>query len=403
MCPAAPSIASNAEVKTEAPELRAASEAPARPSSGVRARLPIAVSMIQAVLVLVHVALYETWKFFWGVPDASRGVEIRVALAFLSVSFVLASLIGHQYFNPVVRAFYTLASFWLGLVNFLILAACACWIAYGLPLLFGLRLERRMLAEVFLSLGLVASICAIWNAAWIRVVRINVKLPNLPAPWRGRTAALVSDLHLGHIRNAGFLRRIVKKLSQLRPDILFIPGDLYDGMAVDLAQLAEPWEKFRAPLGAYFVTGNHEQFSSPTKYLEAVRECGIRVLDNEKVVVDGLQIVGVHHRDSTREDRFRSVLQHVDLDRDAASILLVHNPIRLRVAAEAGISLQLSGHTHRGQFFPWTAVVSRIYGRYAYGLQRFGDLAVYTSCGAGTWGPPMRLGTNPEIVLIHFE
>jgi len=76
---------------------------------------------------------------------------------------------------------------------------------------------------------------------------------------------------------------------------------------------------------------------------------------------------------------------------------------RLPVAAEAGVSLQLSGHTHRGQFFPFTEIVSRIYGKYAYGLNRFGDLAVYTSCGAGTWGPPMRLGSNPEIVLIRFE
>jgi predicted MPP superfamily phosphohydrolase len=86
-----------------------------------------------------------------------------------------------------------------------------------------------------------------------------------------------------------------------------------------------------------------------------------------------------------------------------ASILLVHNPNRLPVAAEAGISLQLSGHTHRGQFFPFTEVVSRIYGKYAYGLNRFEDLQVYTSCGVGTWGPPMRLGSNPEIVLIQFE
>ncbi len=86
-----------------------------------------------------------------------------------------------------------------------------------------------------------------------------------------------------------------------------------------------------------------------------------------------------------------------------ASILLVHTPDRLQTAAEEGVSLQLSGHTHRGQFFPFTLIVSRIYRKFAYGLNRFGGLAVYTSCGAGTWGPPMRLGSNPEIVLIHFE
>jgi uncharacterized protein len=265
------------------------------------------------------------------------------------------------------------------------------------------HLEKHTLAAVCFGLGLLAGIGAIVNASWTRVVRVTVKLPNLPPAWRGRTAALVSDLHLGHVRNSGFLRRIVRKLSQLRPDVLFIPGDMYDGTAVDLSRLAKPWAKFFAPLGSYFITGNHEQFTSPGKYLDAVRQSGIRVLENEKIVLDGLQIVGVHYHDSTNVERFRSILRQVALDRNVASILLVHNPNHLPVAAEAGISLQLSGHTHRGQFFPFTAIVSRIYGKFAYGFNRFGDLAVYTSCGAGTWGPPMRLGSNPEIVLIQFE
>lgn len=385
------------------PELTAASQSRARSTPGVRARIPIAVSIIQAFLFLVHMALYATWTFFWGVQDSSRVTELRIALAILSVSFVAASLLAHQYFNPLVRVVYTAASVWLGFLSFFFLAACACWIVYCVPLLFGVRVDKHALAAVCFGLGLLAGIAAIVNAAWTRVVRVTVKLPNLPAAWRGRTAALVSDLHLGHVRNAGFLRRIVRKLSQLQPDVLFIPGDLYDGTAVDLAPLAKPWSDFSAPLGSYFVTGNHEQFSSPTKYLDAVRQSGIRVLQNEKILLDGLQIVGVDYRDSTNVERFRSILRQVNLDRNVASILLVHNPNRLPVAAEAGISLQLSGHTHRGQYFPFTAVVSRIYGIYAYGLNRFGDLAVYTSCGAGTWGPPMRLGSNPEIVLFQFE
>lgn len=158
-----------------------------------------------------------------------------------------------------------------------------------------------------------------------------------------------------------------------------------------------------APFGAYFVTGNHEEFSSPTEYLDAVKRFRIRVLVNEKVIVDGLQIVGVDYRDSTNPERFRSILRRAALQHDAASILLVHTPDRLPISAEEGVSLQLSGHTHRGQYFPFTLIVSRIYGKFAYGLNYFGNLAVYTSCGAGTWGPPMRLGSNPEIVLIHFE
>jgi predicted MPP superfamily phosphohydrolase len=390
-------------METSTPELSAASQSSARSSRGVRAGIPIFVSTIQAILFLVHLAIYGTWTFFWGAPDPSRVVEQRIAWVILSVSFVAASLLAHRYFNPLVRAIYTIASVWLGLVSFFFLSACASWIVYGVPLLFGVHLEKRALAAVCFGAGLLAGIYAIVNAAWTRVVRVTVKLPNLPSSWRGRTAALVSDLHLGHVRNIGFLRRIVRKLSQLRPDVLFIPGDMYDGTALDLAPLAKPWAEFSAPFGAYFITGNHEQFTGPAKYLDAVRQSGIHVLENEKIVLDGLQIVGVGDRDAASAERFRSILRQAALDRNAASILLVHNPNRLPIAAEAGISLQLSGHTHRGQYFPFTAIVDGIYGKYAYGLNRFGDLQVYTSCGVGTWGPPMRLGSNPEIVLIQFE
>ena len=389
--------------ESSTPEFTAASQTRSQPASNVRSGIPIFVSIIQAFLFLVHLAIYATWTFFWGAPDGSRAVELRIALAILSISFVTASLLAHQYFNPLVRAVSSIASVWLGFVDFFFLAACASWIAYGVPFLFGVHVEKRAIVAVCFSLGLLAGIGAIVNAAWTRVVRVTVKLPNLPEAWRGRTAALVSDLHLGHVRNTGFLRRIVRKLSQLHPDVLFIPGDLFDGTDVDLARLEKPWAEFSAPLGSYFITGNHEQFTSPTKYLDSVRQSGIRVLENEKIIIDGLQIVGVHYQDSTHPEHFRSVLRQIAIDRNVASILLVHNPNQLPVAAEAGISLQLSGHTHRGQFFPFTQIVSRIYGKFAYGLNRFENLQVYTSCGAGTWGPPMRLGSNPEIVLIRFE
>lgn len=341
--------------------------------------------------------------FFWGPLDPSHTLELGIALAFLSISFVAATILARTYFNWPLRVFYTISAVWLGMVSFFFLATCPCWIVYAVPRLFGVHLERRPLAIFMFGIAFLFGVYAIVNAGYTRVNRISIKLPNLPASWRGRTAALVSDLHLGHVRYLGFLRRIVATLARLRPDAVFIPGDLFDGTALDLDRLVEPWSKLSPPLGSYFVTGNHEEFSSPTEYLDAVRRFGIRVLVNEKVMVDGLQIVGVDYRDSTSPERFRSILRRAALQQDAASILLVHTPDRLPVAAEEGVSLQLSGHTHRGQYFPFTLIVSRIYGKFAYGLNYFGNLAVYTSCGAGTWGPPMRLGSNPEIVLIHFE
>jgi predicted MPP superfamily phosphohydrolase len=171
---------------------------------------------------------------------------------------------------------------------------------------------------------------------------------------------------------------------------------------VNLDKGVEPFSKISVPYGIYFITGNHEEFYDNSPYLQAVRRAGIRVLYNEKIDLDGLQILGVDYRDSKREEDFRTILQKIGIDRHKPSILLKHAPLHLHVAKEQGISLQLSGHTHQGQVFLFRFITSKVYQGYDYGLKWFGDLIVYTSSGAGTWGPPMRLDTKPEIVVITF-
>jgi uncharacterized protein len=359
------------------------------------------IAIVQLILFVAHWFLYETWTVFQ--PADPAGISILQAMfALLSISFVSASLLAWRYSHWTARLIYTGTAIWTGIVSFSILAAFACWIFYGLLTLAGLHPAPWVLADVLFGLALLASIYGLINAAWLRVSRVTVKLPNLPESWRGRVAALVSDMHLGHVRNVRFMRRIVKQIGRLRPDAVFITGDLYDGTAADLNRLAEPWANLSAPLGAYFVTGNHEEFTTRGKYLEAVSRSGIRVMNNEKVEVDDLQIVGVHYRDALEPDHFRSLLRKAALDRERASILLVHAPNRLHIAESEGISLQLCGHTHGGQFPPWSWITSRIYGKYVHGLNRYGEMLVFTTWGVGTWGPPMRLGTKPEIVLIAF-
>ena len=371
----------------------------------MRSRFSVSVFIviIQSILFLAHWLVYETWISFLG-PRAPLEISaLQVAMAALSISFVSASMLAWRYSNFLVRLLYKIAAVWLGVLSFCFWAACSCWLVYGVAALAGSHVNRRELAEVLFGLAALASLYGIVNAARTRVNRITVKLPNLPQSWRGRVAALVSDTHLGHVRGYGFMRHIVRMLARLCPDVVFITGDMYDGTVADVVRLAEPWTELSATFGAYFVTGNHEEFTDRAKYLDAVRRSGVRVLDNEKVTLDGLQIVGVHYRESIDAEHLRSILQQADLDRNRASIMLIHAPNRLPIAEEAGISLQLSGHTHGGQFLPYTWITSRIYGQYVHGLNRFGKLMVFTSWGVGTWGPPMRFGTKPEIVLIQFE
>ena len=366
-------------------------------------RFILFIGVVQSILFLGHWFLYRTLVRFFGVVNPFRLFTLKTALALLSISLVLTSFLAFRYFNLPVRCLYTGAASWLGIFYLFILASILCWVFYGLGKLFHLPLNGKILIEILIGLALMASAYGFINAGMIRMTQISVQLPNLPNHWKGKTAVWVSDTHLGQVKNYGFSLKIAVMVQNLHPDIVFIGGDLYDGEAVDLDKAIEPFSRISVPYGIYFITGNHEEFYDNTPYLEAVRRAGIRVLYNEKVDLDGLQIIGVDYKDSRREEQFRTILQKMEIDRQKPSILLKHVPLHLQVAKEQGISLQLSGHTHQGQVFLFRFITSQVYQGYDYGLKWFGDLLVYTSSGAGTWGPPMRLDTIPEIVVITFK
>ncbi len=341
-----------------------------------------------------------TWHYFWGFPVQPFW---RAAPYILSVMFIVSLLAGMRLANPVIKGAYRISAVWLGMLNFCLFAALACWIAYGASMVFGMGLERRVIATIFYGAAVLASGYGLINASWLRVSRITVPLPYLPAAWQGREVVLMSDLHLGNIRGERFMSRVVKKVMSLKPRAVFISGDMFDGPKADYDGLVEPCRELSAPAGVYFVTGNHEEFSDRTKYIAALERVGLRVLHNEKVTVEGLQILGVHDREAGDPEQFKRILQDAVVDRSHASILLAHQPASLSIPEEAGISLQVSGHTHKGQFWPWCWVIYKVHGPFAYGLNRARNLLVLTSSGVGTWGPPMRVGTKSEIVLIRLE
>ena len=344
------------------------------------------IIVVQAILFVANWFVYETWIAFHPSLDPTALAIWRVAFLLAALSFVSASLLAWRYFNPIVRAFYVISAVWVGLMTFCLFAVACCWIALGLVRLTNLQIAPNSIADGLFAAAMVVGLYGLINAARVRVNRISIELPNLPKHWRGRVAALVSDMHLGHVRNAGFMRRIVAKVNQLGPDVVFIAGDMYDGTAADIGAVAEPLSALSPPLGAFFVTGNHEEFTSRAKYLQAVSKTGVRVLNNEKVELDGLQIIGVHYRETIDPSRLRAILGEASIARERPSILLVHAPHRLPIAEEAGISLQLCGHTHGGQFPPATWIAYRVYGRYVHGLHRFGRLLVFTSAPTKKWG-----------------
>lgn len=367
----------------------------------------LGISIVQAFLCVAHWFLYRTVIDFWYPLAPATVLGLRIALSLLSISFIVAALLGFRFSSWLVAFMYQVAAIWLGFLNFFFWSACLCWIAdLALrPFLSAAAISqfRPLIAATLFAIALIASIYGFINARRIRLRRVPVRLANLPDSWRGRTALLMTDLHLGNINGVRFARRLAERARQLAPDVIFLSGDLFDGTRADPTKIAAPLFELSPPFGVFFVSGNHEEFGGSRHYSEAVRDAGFHVLENQFAEIDRLKIIGVSYSESNYPVRLRNFLTSLNLKSGPASILLQHVPNRLPISDDAGVSLQLCGHTHGGQIFPFSWITRRAFGKFTYGLQRFGDLQVYTSSGAGTWGPPMRVGTHPEIVLITFE
>jgi uncharacterized protein len=366
----------------------------------------LGIVVVQAFLCLAHWFLYDTWIAFWWPLTPTATLGLRIGLIVLSAIFIFAAMLGFRHSHWLVALTYQIAAIWLGLLNFFVLAACLAWIidfALRFALPYSARMHaRHQIASILFATVVLAALYGILNARIIRIRRIRIQLERLPDTWRGRTALLISDLHLGNINGVRFARRIAALATRLAPDVVFFPGDLYDGTKADPGTIAAPLFDLHPPFGVFFVSGNHEEFGGATHYTEALDHAGFCVLDNERIVIDGLQVIGVHYSSSNYPIQLRQFLMNLHLIDGPASILLQHVPNRLPIVEQAGVSLQLSGHTHGGQVFPFSWLTRRAFGKFTHGLQRFGSLQVLTSSGAGTWGPPMRVGTHSEVVLITF-
>jgi predicted MPP superfamily phosphohydrolase len=360
------------------------------------------MGIITAILAIV---LAATWFAAWTFAHlAHLSGWAWIALPLLLIGgFVPTTLLGHRTGSPLLRPLIVICGISFGSLTYFLTAAIACWIAVGASSVLGIPIGHRALAFISYGAAALVGLFSLFLANWLRVTRVTVALPNLPAFWKGRTLALVSDVHLGNFRQAAFSRKLVSRLMSLHSECILVAGDMFDGAKFDVERAVRPWAALSAPSGVYFAGGNHDDYGGRIPYFEALRSVGMRVLDNERIEIHGLQLVGVHDEETHEPEAFRAILEKARVDPASASILLAHRPSNLSVPEQAGISLQLSGHTHGGQFWPWTLIVKRVHGEFAYGLNRFGRLLVFTTSGAGTWGPPFRLGTRSEIVLVRLE
>jgi predicted MPP superfamily phosphohydrolase len=270
-------------------------------------------------------------------------------------------------------------------------------------------LQRRgFLAVLAMTLG--SGVIGITQAIrGPKIFAVDVPIANLPQELDGFKIAQISDLHVGPTIGRSYTEQVVQMVNELSPDLIALTGDFVDGTVSHLRRAIEPISQLKAKHGMFFVTGNHEYYWGVREWLDAFRSFGARILLNEHVVIQEggkeMVIAGVTDRSAggmvpEHESSPRKAIEGAP--EESIKILLAHQPASYKEASEAGFNLQLSGHTHGGQFFPWNIVV-KLAQRYYKGLNQHENMWIYVSRGAGYWGPPHRFAVPSEISLLTLK
>ena len=386
--------------------------------------------MALAVVYFFSLALHGlvAWRLSIGLASFDSSVAVSLVWMLLMASAVLMpmGLLARRISKPPATEVLT----WIGLLcmglfssllvltvvreTLLLLAHATNALWFDAVPLHALELSTALALPV---LALLITMLGFWNARrTATVVQVDVPIINLPDALQGFSMAQISDIHVGPTIKTHYLQRIVDKVNGLNVNMVAITGDLVDGSVKELGQHVAPLAQLSSTHGTFFVTGNHEYYSGAHSWIDALRALGVHVLMNEHVliqhstdnqdpepavmVIAGVADYSAHHFDeSHRSDPHKAIA--LAPDHAVFKLLLAHQPRSASEAADAGFDLQLSGHTHGGQFWPWNHFV-QLQQPYTAGLHKLRDLWVYTSRGTGYWGPPKRFGAPSEITHLRL-
>jgi hypothetical protein len=379
---------------------------------------------LSIMVTLTGAAHYYVWSRLVrdpGLPPALAQV-LTYGLIFLFVSIPGSLFLRRSPLASGLEGLVWLAMTWLGLLLFLTLTLGALDLVRGIWQLARsvtdaapLDPERRRALSRLIAgaAALVGGSLGLWSLrsglGGAHVRQVDVTLARLPKALSGTRIVQLSDVHVGPTIHKSFIETVVAQCNALTPDVVVITGDLVDGSVEELREHTAPLANLRAKYGVFFVTGNHEYYSGAEEWCAELERLGIRVLRNERVSIGDAEhsfdLAGVDDRSAHRfggghgED-LPKALGGRDPAREL--VLLAHQPKTILEAQAHGVGLQLSGHTHGGQIWPWTYMV-RLQQPVTAGLARFGKSLVYVSCGTGYWGPPMRLGAPSEITELTLR
>ncbi len=370
-------------------------------------------------IVLTLYALVSSYVFVRGWEAVPQNTSLRsayiVVFLFLSLSLIVGRFLERVAVSWLSSTLVWIGSFWLAAFVYFVLLILALdllrLVNYVIPF-FPSFITRdynqttHVVALVVCASVLITIIVGFINALTPRVTTLTLMIPKKGSQISGMNIVVASDIHLGTIVCKARLERIVEKINELNPDLVLLPGDVVDEDLGPVVQqnLGETLRKIRSRLGVIAITGNHEYIGGVERACRYLVEHGITVLRDEAVTIDSMYLVGREDRSIKQfTGKRRKSLQELmaGADKNHPVILMDHQPFHLDEAVNNGVDLQISGHTHHGQLWPFNFVTKKVY-ELSWGYEKRGGTHIYVSSGVGTWGPPVRTGNRPEIVNIRL-
>jgi hypothetical protein len=358
---------------------------------------------------------YIGWRLLPALSISPLGVGLGIALLIICCIIIPVAVRSRPIRNPRLADLLT----WVGLLSMGFFSSLFVLTLLRDLALLGARLFLS--AQQAATLAAPSALCTLALTVFItlaglviarrqpKVVDVEILVADLPKGLHGFSIAQISDVHVGPTIKHQFVGAIVARVNELKADLIAVTGDLVDGSVQELSRHTAPLAGLSARHGAYFVTGNHEYYSGERAWSAEIRRLGLRVLKNEHVVLEhngaslvlaGVTDLSAHHFDAAQQSDPVAALRGAP-PHAGARILLAHQPNSAPAAAGAGFDVQISGHTHGGQFWPWNLFV-RFFQPFTGGLYRLKNLWVYVSRGTGYWGPPNRFGVPSEITHIRL-
>lgn len=353
-------------------------------------------------LVLVGISTLSAKVISTSFELGKQGTTIAlISGALLPIVFILSMILGRlDNASPITGGVAILSAIAVYLIGSAIIAG----LFIGIWSLAKQTPPPLIVTKIILSIGALCGIIGILQTRTLVVREYTVQNSALPESWNGRTAVLISDTHYGTLIKRKSAERVINKIQSLQPDFVLHAGDLFDGPNIDGDKVLAPWKNLTSTTPVFLASGNHDEYGDFSAFMQSAKKAGFTIVHEKPILYEGVLISGIPYINKNNTEQAMTLLdaQLSEYD-EAPSLFINHHPAFIEDVASRNVFLMVSGHTHRGQFWPIRYIVRMVYGKYFYGKHEYKDLTTITTSGTGFSGIPQKFLTPPEIVKITFR